>query len=151
MEFDKNDPDYKSPVCIRGGPKRGNKNYLDMLTKDMEVTVLPYEKGHVDLLDGIDYKTWPHSHLAVVSKSKAIMMINEAENFAKSIDNAGLDYKLPLTDFFGGGQNSNTIAKYVVENVWDLNFKLPTYSAQPDIQRNINKLNKLHIKILRQD
>ncbi len=61
------------------------------------------------------------------------MMINEAKNFAKSIDNAGLDYKLPLTDFPGGGQNSNTIAKYVVENVWDLNFKLPTYSVQPDI------------------
>ncbi len=116
-------------TCIRGGPKRNDDGtedkYLGMLRKDLEVTIASYEDGHVDYDE--HYKTLPHVLISHVDRSQADKMVEEALHFATSINDAGLDYKLPLTSLPGGGQNSNTIARYIVQDLWDVEFKLPTY------------------------
>ncbi len=132
-------PDGGKPLCIRFGPARnedGSEAMFSHFYKNLEMTMGPYKGGkgipsaHIDYVDYYD-EVLPHAYQGSISESQLPEIMSKLGVTGEFV--AGYDYKIAWTEAMfpgvptpGGGQNSNTGIKHVVENVFGFTFKHPT-------------------------
>ena len=116
--------DNGSKIAYRGGPEGGD-NMKNWLFDDLKVTRLLYNKNHPDY----DKKSNHPSKLLISgSDGELAPMIEKINNAMDIINSNNYDYKVVIPGVtFGSWQNSNTIARYLIEAA-GIKFELPKHS-----------------------
>lgn len=111
-------------IAYRGGPE-GRDNMRNWLFDDLKVTRLLYDKNHPDF----DKNNNHPSKLLVSGSDRELAPIIEKINNAMDVINSNnYDYKVAIPGMtFGSWQNSNTVAKYLIEAA-GIKFELPKHS-----------------------
>ena len=73
----------------------------------------------------------PHITIAKINQADFDKLMSATFGFQDWVHKMGFDYKYPLLESLGGGQNSNTVAKHIIE-YWGFDFRLPAYTTYID-------------------
>ncbi|MDZ5762461.1 hypothetical protein Cyrtocomes_00845 [Candidatus Cyrtobacter comes] len=74
--------------------KDGSEANFKELTQDIEVTIEPYKKGHVDYVNENYEKIFPHAYAGKMSESQLSERMKDVRSFKSWMDIVKYDYKV---------------------------------------------------------